>query len=322
VIADLGVRLRRRASALALDSFFELSARLGALHPRARPERHGLERLRDVPYLLDGSADHLLDVYRPAERSTTLPAVLYIHGGGFRILSKDTHWVMGIAFARAGYVVFNVGYRLAPQHPFPAAVQDCAAALAWVVRHAGEYGAYVDRLVLAGESAGANLATSLTMMCCYRRAEPFARAVFDLGVVPKALLPYCGILQVTDMPRFGRAPIGLHPWVADHMVEVGERYLGKTPDRHGATLDLADPLVALERDEAPERPWPPTLAAVGTRDPLIDDTRRLARAVPGIGGQVEARYYPGERHAFHAFAFREQAKRCWRDTYRFLDQHV
>ena len=50
--------------------------------------------------------------------------MLYVHGGGFRILSKDTHWIMGLAFARRGFLVFNIGYRLAPKHPFPAAIAD------------------------------------------------------------------------------------------------------------------------------------------------------------------------------------------------------
>jgi len=322
VISEIGIRLRRRATALALDGFFEGSARLAKQHPRSRPERHGDEVLRDVPYELDGQRAHRLDVYRPTHRDSPLPSVLYVHGGGFRILSKDTHWVMGLAFARAGYVVFNIGYRLAPRHPFPAALEDCEAALGWLVRNGAQYGADVDRLVMAGESAGANLVTALTAMCCYRREEPWARRVFDLGVVPQVLLPYCGILQISDVERFGRPPTRLSPWMTDHLVQVSKGYLGPDPAAHGPALDLADPLVLLERGESPERPWPPSLAAVGTQDPLVDDTRRLARALPGIGAEAEARYYPGEFHAFHAFVFREQARRCWRDTYRFLDRHL
>src|SRR5690606_5988723 len=123
--------------------------------------------------------EHRLDVYRPAHAEGPRPVVLYVHGGGFRILSKETHWLMGLYFARRGYVVFNIGYRLAPKHPFPAALEDSADALGWVVQNAHRYGGDPTRLVLAGESAGANLVTSLTLACCYRREEPYARRVFD-----------------------------------------------------------------------------------------------------------------------------------------------
>lgn len=313
---------RRRVGALALDGFFELSARLGKLHPQARPARHGVELLRDVPYELDARPEHLLDVYRPLQRSGPLPAVLYVHGGGFRILSKDTHWVMGLAFARAGYVVFNISYRLAPNDPFPAALTDCGAALAWVLRNGAEFGADVDQLVLAGESAGANLVTALCASCCYRRDEPWAQQVFDLGIVPQVLLPYCGMLQVSDVQRFGRQAPRLSPWLLDHLDQVSRGYLGGDAQRLGAAIDLADPLVWLERGERPDRPWPATMAAVGTRDPLLDDTRRLGRALRRLGAQVDDRYYPGELHAFHAFTFRKQARQCWRDTYRFLERQL
>ena len=115
-----------------MDGFFRGISRAGLLHPSARPERHGVEVLRDIAYLDTGRPEHRLDVYRPRRASTTenVPVVLYVHGGGFRILSKDTHWVMGLAFARRGYLVFNIGYRLAPAHPYPAALSDslrCAA---------------------------------------------------------------------------------------------------------------------------------------------------------------------------------------------------
>ncbi len=315
------LHLRRRAGAALVDGFFRGASRLGRLHPLADPARHGVEVLRDRAY---GDAAHpvrRLDVYRPAQPTASLrPAVLYVHGGGFRILSKDTHWVMALAYAREGYVVFNVDYRLAPQHPFPAAVEDVCAAYAWVVAHAAEYGADASQLVLAGESAGANLVASLALAACYPRPEPYARAVFETGVVPRAVLPACGILQVTDAARFGRRKHALPRVITDRIEEVAEAYLGaahRAPADDGS-LDLADPLVAFERGETPARPLPAFFVPVGTADPLLDDTRRLARALRGLGADVEERYYPGEVHAFHAFVFRAEAQRHWRDTWAFL----
>src|SRR5690606_7801756 len=138
----------------------------------------------------------------PVDRDGPLPTVLYVHGGAFRSLSRRTHWLMGLAFARAGFVVANVDYRLAPAHPFPAAVQDVCAAYTWWAAHAADHGGDPGRLVLAGESAGANLVTSLAICAAWRRPEPWARAVFDAGVAPRAVLPACGILQVSRAERF------------------------------------------------------------------------------------------------------------------------
>src|SRR5947209_3745797 len=93
-------RLRMRAGAALVDNLFRGLSRAGRLHPMARPERHGVEVLRNIPYQTTGLGEHTLDLYRPVADGQPggRPVVLYIHGGGFRILSKDTHWLMGLAF--------------------------------------------------------------------------------------------------------------------------------------------------------------------------------------------------------------------------------
>jgi acetyl esterase len=319
-------RVRRRAGSLVVDSFFRGASRLGRLHPRARPEHHGVEVIRDVRYAEGSSPAHQLDVYRPTKRrpGERRPALLYVHGGGFRILSKDTHWVMGLVFARRGYVVFLIDYRLAPEHLFPAAVEDCAKAYAWVVAHAGAWGGDASRLVLAGESAGANLVTAMTVAACFERSEPHARLIAETEVVPRAVLPACGILQVSDTARFSRRKPSLPRVIAERIEEVGAGYLGPLdhPSHHGTDeLTLADPLVLLEGATPARRALPPFFAPCGTADPLLDDTRRLASALRTRGVVCEDVYYPGEIHAFHAFVFRPQAQKCWKDTFSFLDRH-
>ncbi|MBI3204923.1 MAG: alpha/beta hydrolase [Myxococcales bacterium] len=319
-------RLRRHAGSLLVDNFFRGLSRLGRMHPHARPERHDVEVIRDVAYDESGLPEHRLDIYRP--RGLTrgeldrVPVVLYVHGGGFRILSKDTHWVMGLAFARRGYLVFNVSYRLAPRHPFPAAVEDVAAALEWVLANAERYGGDLGRLAFAGESAGANLVTSLALITSYRRPEPWAARVFDRGVAPKAVVAACGIYHVSDVQRFKRRWPHMSGFIHDRLTEVRESYLGD-PARHDPEhLELADPLVVLERGVAPARPLPAFFAPCGTADPLIDDTQRLSTALDAMGVECEARYYPGELHAFHALVFTPSARRCWAHTYAFLDRHL
>ncbi len=311
-------RARVRAGAVAVDNFFRSLSRLGKMHPQADPARHDVEVLRDIPYTTSDRVEHRLDVYRPLKTTGPRPAVLYIHGGGFRILSKDTHWIMGLAFARRGFVVFNINYRLAPQHPYPAALEDACAAYAWVVENGARYGADLSRLVVAGESAGANLAASVTVATAYRRPETFARAVFDTDVRPIAALPACGMLQVSDPQRFNRRR-KLPTYIQDRLDEVSHAYLGGARADTAGGLDLADPLVLLERGVAPDRPLAPFFAAVGTRDPLLDDTRRLKAALDQLGVRCEVRFYAGEVHAFHALVFRANAVRCWRDTFTFVE---
>ena len=304
----------------AVDRFFYSLAALGRLHPQSRPERHGLETMRDIAY--GDTPIQRLDVWRPKNASPNLPAIFYVHGGGFRILSKDTHWIMALMFARAGYVVFNVDYSLAPKHPFPDGMHDVARAWAWVAEHAREYGADPTKLVVAGESAGGNLVTALTIAACFERAEPFAREVFDCGAVPAAVLPACGLLQVTDVDRFARRWPHVSRAAHDQIVIIEKEYLANAKDLPRAMLDFADPLLLLERDDAPARPLPPFFVACGTRDPLLDDARRLHAALERRHVDTELCLYPGELHAFHAAVVTPNAKRFWRDTYAFLDARL
>jgi len=318
--STLRARIRRHAGAVVVDHIWIGLAAAGRLLPSSRPERHNVEVVRDVPYVDRGAREHLLDVYRPADGPGPWPVVLYIHGGGFRLLSKDTHYVMGLAFARRGYLVCNISYRLAPRHRFPAGAMDAAAAYRWVLEHVHEYGGDPSRIVLAGESAGANLATVLAIASCFRRDERWAQEVFELGHVPKAVIAACGLLQVRATDRFLQGPTRMPLLVHDHIVHIAQSYLGLDAREDDPELALADPLSILEDAGEPERPLPPFFAPVGTRDPLADDTRRLAAALQRRGVPCEAPEYQGEHHAFHALVFLQNARRCWSHTYSFLDR--
>ncbi|MHB8874158.1 MAG: alpha/beta hydrolase [Myxococcaceae bacterium] len=316
-----GYLLRRSFGAFLTDSFFLGASRAAQLLPLAHPRLHDVEVEEDLPYREGGRKEHLLDLYRPKTRTGKLPVVLYLHGGGFRKLSRKTHWLFSLLFARRGYLVLNAEYRLAPRHPYPAAIDDACAAYCYAVREATRLGGDPTRVVLAGESAGANLVTSVALAASYRRPEPFAREVFDLGVRPAAVLPACGLFQVSDVERYSRR-FRLSRFTRDRLAEVADAYLhGARVARHRG-LDLADPLVALERGETPERPLPPFFVPCGTRDILIDDSRRLEAALKKLGVPCEARWYDREMHAFHAFVMRAAARRCWRDTFEFLDRHL
>ena len=316
----------RRVRSLASAAFFEGLAGLAALHPNASPKRHGIEVEHDLIYG-DDRRWHQLDIYKPVQRPKPWPVVFYVHGGAFSLLSKDTHWLMGLVFARYGYLVVNISYRLAPQHPYPAAIEDTCAAYRWLASHIDELGGDRERVAVAGESAGGNLITALTLAACQQRAEPWARAVFDTGLVPRAALPFCALLEVSRPERFAERR-RLPRWVTDMIRDTASAYLHGHPMGPSDALALADPLRVIERaaglpsEPHFERPLPAFFAPVGTRDPLLDDTRRLEKALAALSVPCEARYYPGGIHAFHAFVWNPAARRCWRDALAFLDRHM
>lgn len=315
------VEVRQRAQIRVSEMLFRSASSAARLHPLANPDRHNVEVIRDLSYLDGGLVDHRLDIYRPSDRTGPMPIVFYVHGGGFSLLSKDTHWVMALVWARYGYLVFNISYRLAPRHPYPAAIRDTLAAYEWVIDNAARYGGDLDRIVVAGESAGANLVTALSIATSYRRREPWAERVYELGVAPRVAVPACGIFQVSDPGRFARRR-RLPRVVSAAIEDIAEMYLrGNDPSEEGL-LDLADPLLVFERGIPPERPLPAFFLPVGTRDPLLDDTRRMRRALDALGVPVRASYYPGEIHAFHALVFREVARDCWAEIFAFADQHL
>ncbi len=294
-------------------------SRVSELHPEARRWKDGVEVIRDVPYLADGRRDHTLDIYRPANDSGPLPVVLYIHGGGFRVLSKDSHWMFGYGYARRGWLVFNINYRLAPEHPFPAAIEDAAAALQWVVANARQYGGDLDRLVFAGESAGANLALSLTVAGAWRRPELYAQQVYALGHRPRAVVAACGLLQVSRPERYLEQD-ALPRWVRIRLRAICRSYLPNDsgdPDRFA----MADPLRVLEKAPPPERPLPPVFAPCGRFDPIADDTRRLGVALRERGVPFDVRWYDGH-HAFNAIIWSREARRCWADQDAFLREYA
>jgi acetyl esterase len=236
--------LWRRTRSFVAETFFQGLAAVGQLHPAANPKRHGIAVEHDVLYGEDDRF-HQLDIYRPVNRPKPWPVVFYVHGGAFHLLSKDTHWLMGLVFARFGYLVVNISYRLAPKHPYPAAIQDTCDAYRWLADHIDELGGDRERVCVAGESAGGNLITALTLAACQRRGEPWARAVFDTNLVPKAALPFCAMLEVSNPERFSeRRP--LPRWVDGMIRDASASYLHGHPRTPGPKTALADPLRVLE----------------------------------------------------------------------------
>ena len=304
--------VRKRLSGRAVDVGLRGLSRLAALHPRANPARYGVDIQRDLAYGPAGNA-HRLDVYRPRTAKGDAAPILYLHGGGFRILSKETHWGMALAFAHRGHVVFVPNYRLAPEHPFPAGPEDACRATLWVHEHAKDYGADAQRLVLAGESAGANLSLVVAIANAWERPEPWARAVFDAGLQLRGILPACGLLQVTEP-----AHRGSDGWVLERITQISAQYLSAGFD--GASRDMADVVSFLETAPPPVRELPPLFAICGGADPVVKDTERLTPAWRALGGEADHKLYGDGFHAFHAFLWTALARAAWADQHAFLER--
>ena len=307
-------RARRSVHALAVHSLFHTADALGALPMPGDAEAPEIEVLRDIAYLPGGDPAHRLDLYRPVG-SEGAPALLYIHGGGFRTLSRRTHWMMAQAFARLGYAVFTIDYRMGPQHPFPTPLKDASAALLWIDARAEAYGADASAIVLAGESAGANLALSLGMLCAVARPEPWAREVFERGIRPGAIVAASGLLDVTAPERLRAHPLGRLGLPAAR--DACTTYL---PDPQAPGALLASPLLWLERLDALDRPLAPVCAPFGAQDPLVLDAPRLTSALERLGVAHEAPVYPGGGHSFMAFLWTARAQQCWQDMRAFLNR--
>jgi acetyl esterase len=300
------------------DRALHLGARIAYLNPQASPSRHGVELVRDVPYRNTGRRGHLLDVYKPRDRAGG-PALLYIHGGAFALLSKETHRLMALAFARRGYTVFLANYRIGPRHHYPAPLEDAASALEWVMDHAREYGADPTRIILAGESAGGNLVTALSYIATHPRPEPLAKSLFERRPPIVAVLAVYGFLDLENLERFRNPNM---PWYVRRLIiDAAASYVGR-PVRVRARLSpLASPLRLLSQDPpADARRLPPFFIACGTRDPLLVDSKKLHAVLDARGVPNELSVHPEEIHGFNAMLWRREARAMWRSAYGFLDR--
>ncbi len=231
-----------------------------------------------------------LRVYRPASERP-LPALLYFFGGGWVLGTIDTADGVSRSLANSsGALVAVVGYRLAPEHPFPAAVDDCYAAVRWVAGHAGEIGADPARLAVGGDSAGGNLAAGIALCA---RADGLALAG-QLLVYPNTdQLADDESMRAADDPfLFNRRSVA---WYRQH-------YLA-------APGDAADPLASPLRAREPRRAAAGAGHHRGVR-PAARPRRGVRPPAADAGVQVELSRYPGMAHGFFTMAGTVDASRA------------
>jgi acetyl esterase len=231
-----------------------------------------------------------LRLYRPAGQRP-LPTLLYFFGGGWVLGTIDTADGVSRTLANSsGTLVAVVGYRLAPEHPFPAAIDDCYAAVRWVAGHAAEIGADPARLAVGGDSAGGNLAAAVVLLA--RAGGP---------ALAGQLLVYPNTDQNADDESMRAAD---DPFLFNrHSVAWYRQHYLADP------ADVADPLASPLRAESLAG-LPPALVITAEYDPLRDQGEAYARRLADAGVHVELSRYPGMAHGFFTMAGSVDASRA------------
>jgi acetyl esterase len=309
-----------RAYVSVMNRALHAFARVRYAMPDARPSRFHLRLERDIVYGSRDVPEHRLDAYIPTRGRGPMPVVMYVHGGGFRMLSKETHRVMALAIARAGYLLFNINYRMGTHHPYPEPLEDASRALLWVQDNCARYGGDPSRIALAGESAGGNLVTALAVASSWRRPEPFARRVFDAHVALRAVISTYGFLDLGHTDEYLKHP-RMSRWTKSLLLDAARSYVGYDVLSAVQAFPLTSPLCIIEGG-APDRPLPPFFASVGTRDPLLPCSKRLKVALDCLGTECELHVSPGEIHGYDALVWRPEARAKWVAAHAFLDRHM
>ena len=217
-------------------------------------------------------------VFRPAADAPHA-ALIYMHGGAWTVGRPETHWDITAGLAAAcEMVVISVDYALAPEHPCPAAVDDCRAVVQWAFNEAHTLGLRREAIAIGGDSSGANLAAAMTLL--FRGTPQRLRA---------QLLVYPGVDFSLDRPSYRENADGPIVMVAT-MPAVNAAYC---PDPRDRLNPLAAPLLA-----ASHAGLPPAFVAVAEHDPLRDSGIAYADALRTAGVKVELDRGPGLIHSY------------------------
>jgi acetyl esterase len=245
-----------------------------------------------------------LRLYVPRECAPASPAIVFLHGGAFVIGHLDFEHPRCLEMARAtGSVVIAVDYRLAPEHPFPAAVEDCYAVLAWTLAGGGGLGIDGSRVAVAGASAGGALAAAVCLMA-RDRGEPLPAFQFLLYPVIDNRLVTVSMIDFVDIPGWNRRN-SEHMW---------RHYLGSAA-AHQPCSPYAAPAHA---DDL--RGLPPAYVMTAELDALRDEGLQFARRLIEAGVPTELHHYPATFHGFDTLAETAVSRQARAEQYAVLRQ--
>jgi len=269
----------------------EARANIVAASKQLAPPLASIERVDDRRITAeDGDFGVRLYTPRRLPAGTRLPIVVYFHGGGWAAGDLDSHDACARYYsANADAIVMSVDYRRPPEHKFPAAVNDSYAAAAWATAHASEIGGDADRVAVAGDSAGGNLAAAVCQLAAQRRGP---RIAYQALIYP-----------VIDL----RDPIDDPAYPSRHRFGGGDYFLSMRDMEWFRSLYLTD--VTREASDPRATPLagdlsglPPALIVGAGCDVLKDEGKVYADRLAAAGVPVEYRCFAGTIHAFMSFA--------------------
>ena len=221
---------------------------------------------------------------RAAENADgALPMILYFHGGGFIMGSIEDHDPLcGKLADECGAVVVAPEYRLAPEHPFPACIEDAVSTAEWAVEHAAEYGGDPGRMIAGGDSSGANISAALALLARDGKAPKISGLILFYGTYG-----CIDIEESASAKTYGQGGYVLPVKAIEKMMEL---YIPEDidPDDYrlypGKAKDLSD--------------MPPSIIVSGELDPLRDDGEEFARRLEAAGNEVYSIRSNGMMHGF------------------------
>ncbi|MFB6722324.1 alpha/beta hydrolase [Kribbella sp. NPDC056345] len=256
----------------------------------------GIE-IREVTIRGRDGYDIRAKVYAPAEKDGLRPGFVSIHGGGFVMGDIDMmeQGAVDIA-AGAGAVVVSPDYRLAPEHPFPAGLEDCYATLEWLAANTAELGVDPERIAVGGVSAGGGLSAAVALLARDRKGPAICFQVLEIPELDDRL-ETPSMREFVDTPLWNR-PAAEYSW---------KYYLSGTPETLG--LQYAAPARAEDLSGLP-----PAFVSVSEFDPLRDEGISYAQRLLHAGVSTELHHYRGTFHGSSLVPTAEVSKRMASDV--------
>lgn len=258
---------------------------------------------KGIEYANSGGEHLALDLARPKTPQGLSPAILCIHGGGFRAGNREHHDQLCIRLAQRGYVAATVTYRLAPKHQFPAAVHDVKAAVRWLRANAAKYGIDPERIGTTGDSAGGHLALMLGLTGDVKDLDGKVGGNLDQSSRVSCVVDVYGPSDFTK--SYGKSV---------DAAEVLPLFLGGDLQSARHRHILASPLYWVTPNAAP------TLAIHGTQDKYVafEQAQWIVDRLRAADVEAELLTMEGAGHGFKG----EDAKRAQEAMFAFFDKHL
>lgn len=274
LLSDPRVALKRPPPGISIDEVRVAANRFLAKAPR--PQIHSA-----VDYSVGTLAEPLtVRLYRPSSQPG-LPIILFVHGGGFILGNLETHDAMAREFAnRANAVIVAVDYRLAPEYPYPAALDDCMLALEWVIAEAAALNVDPTRISLAGDSAGGQLAVATALRC-----PGSGTRLRHVALLYPLLDPHRACPSARTLAEGYMLTGSFIEW-------AWSAYRGRPDVANSPLFDV---------NHAVLENFPPTTIVTAQFDPLRDEGEAFSARLERAGMPVELKCYEGMIHGFAGF---------------------